>query len=321
MEGGEDVEESLEALGERVGYLVERGLPLGDGGGVLWGCVLPEVVCHQDRALGVALDELEQRVEGLAGVAVGFGEPLFDVGAECVVGELAEADGCCLSEQGSLALAEELVHQPGLGAREQVACRLAVVLDMASDQAVEPVEAKDLMELVEGDEDAVAGALVGFVGQLEQSVQRGEGVGLGLGLELGRDPAGAEGDAEVPRSHECAHGAPDRPVGGAAVGVLDPHGNVAEREHATEVDDDRRHLELPLSFDAQPANQRGLAVAPRSAQSHEVRARGEIEQALQLVLAVDQVVDGSLEDERVTGSHGQTVADATVYPYRFRLPQ
>ena len=146
-------------------------------------------------------------------------------------------------------------------------------------------------------------------------MQRGQGVGLGLGLELCRDAARAERDAEVPRSHQRAHGFAYGPVGGAPVGVLDPHGDVAEGQHAAEVDDDRRHLKLSFGFDAQPADQRGLAVAPWGAQAHEVGARGEVEQALQLVLAVDQVVDGSLEDERVTRSHGQTVAYATVYPY------
>ena len=80
--------------------------------------------------------------------------------------ELAEADGRGLSEQGALALAEELVHQPGLGTGEQVARRLAVMLDVASDEAVEAVEAEDLVELVECHQDAVASALESLARQL-----------------------------------------------------------------------------------------------------------------------------------------------------------
>jgi len=100
LQGGEDVEVSLEALGERVGHLVERGLPLGEGRRLLRGCVLPQVVGHEDCALGVSVDELEQRVEGLAGVAAGFGEPLFDVGAERVGGEFTEGDGAACPNRG-----------------------------------------------------------------------------------------------------------------------------------------------------------------------------------------------------------------------------
>lgn len=61
--------------------------------------------------------------------------------AECVGGELAQTDRCGLAEQGTLALAEELIHQPGLGAGEQIARCLAVVLYVAADEPVEAVEA------------------------------------------------------------------------------------------------------------------------------------------------------------------------------------
>ena len=70
-----------------------------------------------------------------------------------------------MSEQGPLALAEELVHQPGLGAGEQIARGVAVVLDVAADQAVEPVEAENLVELVEGDEDAASRSMRSSTGR------------------------------------------------------------------------------------------------------------------------------------------------------------
>src|SRR3984885_2557743 len=172
------------------------------------------------------------------------------------------------------------------------------------------------MELVEVRQDQQPGGIVRYPGGPQQAGRRGQRVSLGVGLELGRDPASAEGDAEVPLSRQCPYGLAYRAVGGAPVCVLESHRDVAEGQYAAEVDDDRRHLELQFGFDAQPANERGLAVASGGAETHEVCACGEIEQASQLVLAVDQVVDGPLEDEWVTGCHVRSVANTTFYTYR-----
>jgi hypothetical protein len=73
--------------------------------------------------------------------------------------------------------------------------------------------------------------------------------------------------------------------------------------HATEVDDDRRHVESLLGLDAQSLDERGLAVASRSTQAHEVSALGELERAPPLILTVDQIVDRPLKHKQIAGSH------------------
>lgn len=47
-----------------------------------------------------------------------------------------------------------------------------------------------------------------------------------------------------------------------------------------------------------------------------MRALREIEQALQLILTVDQVIDGPLEDKRVARHHAVNVAGSTLHTYR-----
>ena len=49
------------------------------------------------------------------------------------------------------------------------------MLDVASDEAVEAVEAQNLVELVEGDEDATTGALKGFPGRARRRRRWGRG--------------------------------------------------------------------------------------------------------------------------------------------------
>jgi hypothetical protein len=99
--------------------------------------------------------------------------------------------------QRPLLVFEQLLHQPRFGAGEDVGGDLALVLDVAADQAVEVGDLVDVLELVQGDEGAVAAAFLEPKRQVEQRVQRRQRIALRVELQLGADPVGAQRQADA----------------------------------------------------------------------------------------------------------------------------
>src|ERR671937_1604833 len=116
--------------------------------------------------------ELEQRIQRLARVPPARTKALGDEGAEVGVAEGTERHRVGLTEERTLASGEERLHHARLGSREDVAGELAVVLDVTAQDPVDAIELQHLVELVEGDDEALAAAGEDVARQVEQAMQR-----------------------------------------------------------------------------------------------------------------------------------------------------
>ncbi len=141
------------------------------------GHLLPEVMGEHDDTLRMALGRLEQRPQGLADPAAGLHEPVGDVLGDVRVAEPPEPDRDGRAVQRPLPGLEQLLHEAGLGAGEDVRGDLAVVLDVASDQPVEILDLPDVLELVERDVGTIAAASLELRRQIDQRMERGERFG------------------------------------------------------------------------------------------------------------------------------------------------
>jgi hypothetical protein len=175
------------------------------------------------------------------------------------------------------------------------------VLDVAAQQAVETVDAPDVLELVEGDQRAVAPGLLEAERQLEQGVEGRERILHRLELELGADAEGAEREPDPRPLEERLHPPPEVAFQLLRVRALEPHRDVADRRDAVEVDE---HGDEP--FGALPVVQGALeearlAVLAGRVEPHVVAADDVPEELPHLVLAVDDVLgrDRPRVDERI----------------------
>ena len=178
---------------------------------------------------------------------------------------------------------------------------------MAAQDGVHLLDLRDVLELVEHDQGAEPTALLEAERQVEQRVQRREGVGPGAQLQPRADPERAEREAEPGALQELLDPRARLPLQLPRVRALEPDRDVRHREHAVEVDEDRDHPLLALRVPEHAAEQARLAVLPRRVEPDEVAADRRGEQPLRLVVAVDHVVgrDRVGVDEGVdVGDHG-----------------
>ena len=144
------------------------------------------------------------------------------------------------SRRAGASVARRAAHQPRLRAREDVRRDLALVLDVAAEDA-RPASRTLAMSWNSSrdDERAVAAALLEAQRQVEQRVERRQRVGLRVELEPRADPEGAEREAEARALQELLDPRANLPLQLPGVGALEPDGDVGEREDAVEVDEDR----------------------------------------------------------------------------------
>ena len=177
---------------------------------------------------------------------------------------------------------------------------------MAADEAVEPVHLVDVLELVEGDEGAVAAALLEPKRQVEQRVQRRQRVEPGIDLQLRADPVGPEREADAGPLKKLLHLRAHRPLQVLRVGTLEADGHVRDRGDTVEIDENRDQT-LPLFAVAQrPLQEARLAVLARREEPDIMAAHDVAKQLLRLRVAVDHVLGRERVriDERIdVGDH------------------
>ena len=263
-------------------------------------------VGEEHRALRMARGRRDERPDALAARAVRLPKAVDDVRGDVGVGEAAEPHRHRLPVERALLRAEQLLHQPLLRAGEDVRGDLALVLDVAAQDRVRGVHLAEILELVERDQRAVAPVLLEPQRQVEQRMERGERVRARLELELHADPERREREAEAGSLQELLDPRADAAAKLRRVGALEPHGDVRERQHAEEVDEDRDHPLAALRLLEHAAEQARLPVLPRRVEPDVVPADGRAQQLGRLRVPVDQVLgrDRPRVDERVgVGDH------------------
>ena len=176
-----------------------------------------------------------------------------------------------------------------------------MVLDVAAEQAIEPVDPTDVLELVEHDQRAVATGRLEPERQLEQRVERGQRVGRGLELEAGADPERAEREPDAGALEERLDPRAELALELLRVRPLEPHRDVGDRGDAVEVDEDRDQPLVALAVVERLLEEARLAVLARRVEADVVAADRVLQEPAHLVLAVDDVLrrDGTRVDERV----------------------
>ena len=169
-----------------------------------------------------------------------------------------QRDRARLGVEGATAVAEERGHHADVRSGEDVAGRLAVVLDRGADDGVgRLVGDEHLLELVEDDEHAGAELVV----DAQREVQPlGQAVADRRQLRAGPDrPAGHRDRGLQAGAYavEPARGPAGERLG---VGALDAVGDVGEGQHSEEVHVDAGPA-LGAGLAQDPAQQGGLAVA------------------------------------------------------------
>ena len=181
-----------------------------------------------------------------------------------------------------------------------------MVLDVAAQKTVEVGHLLDVLELVEGDQRAVAAALLEPQRQVEQRVQGGSGSAFGSSWMRALIPA-TPSESPIPvRCRNWSTRAADRALQVPRVGALEPHRDVGQRDDPVEVDEHRHQPLLPLAVSERALEQARLAVLARRVEPHVVAPDGVDEQLAGLALAVDDVVrrERMGVDERVdVGDH------------------
>ena len=109
---------------------------------------------------GMPLPRVEQRIQCLPDAAACLLEAIGHVRGDVLVPQASEPHRHGRAVQRPLLVVEELLHEPGLGACEEIRGHIAVVLDVAPEQPVETAHLVDVLELVEGDEAPVAAVLL-----------------------------------------------------------------------------------------------------------------------------------------------------------------
>ena len=105
----------------------------------------------------VSTRQAQKQLERHSRVALGSVKTFADVLGEIAIIEWADRDRPRLVEQRSALAVEKLVEHPRLGASEHVAGLIAMQLDLAAQQTVQPIiDAQEILELVERDDCADA---------------------------------------------------------------------------------------------------------------------------------------------------------------------
>ena len=148
------------------------------------------------------------------------------------------------------------------------------MLDVTPEEAVEAVDAADVLELVEDDERAVPTRCLEAQRQVEQGVERGQRIARRVELEPRADPERAERKPDARALEERL----DAPAQLAAevlrIGALEPHGHVRDRRHPVEVDEDADQALAALPVVESPSEQARLAVLARRVEPDVVAADG-----------------------------------------------
>jgi hypothetical protein len=171
-------------------------------------------------------------------VAVAGAEAIEDVAGDVVVRQSLKAHRHRRPVERAILVLEELLHERRLRAREDVRGDLALVLDMAAKQAVEIGHFFDVLELVERDERAVATALLETQGQIQQRVERRQGVDPRVELQSRADSVGAERQPDAAPLEEALDLRPQRSLELPRVGALEADGDVGDRGCTVEIDED-----------------------------------------------------------------------------------
>lgn len=115
-------------------------------------------------------------------------EAVPDIGGDVGGAKGCEVDRTGLAVEGPTLAGEELAHHPHVGAGEDVARRLAVVLDLAADDRVDlPAGGEHVLELVEDDEHPDAALAVQRGGKCQAVEERLLGRGVQADLRAGRN--------------------------------------------------------------------------------------------------------------------------------------
>ena len=110
---------------------------------------------------------------------------------------------------------------------------------MTADQPVQVGDLVDVLELVEGDERAIATALVEPQRQVEERVQRRQRICLRVELQLRADAVCPQREADACPLEEALDLGAKRPLQMPGVGALEPDSDVRQRGDSIEIDEDR----------------------------------------------------------------------------------
>ena len=279
---------------------------------------VPQVVREEHRPLRVAARERQERVERVSHVSPREAEALVEEDGRRAGRERQELDRDRVLEQWPRGILEQALHQRRGGARERVRRYRGLVLEHATEDPVRAVHAQEVLELVERDQAADTGSLVQLRGQVEEAEEDALDVDARVRLQRGREPARAEGEADLPRTEEPVDRAADRAPELAVVGPLDADDHARQGEHALEVDECRRPPRVRgVSEDA--AEEARLPVPPRCDEPRRMPADGEREEPRRLLLPVDHLAGEELARDakrvRVRFGHRPSLHDRGSFVY------
>jgi hypothetical protein len=172
----------------------------------------------------------EQLCEHVADPAVGGGEAAGGLFDEICGVEAAEPERFGLAVERLRLRLEQLPHQSGFGAGEDVGGAAALVLDVRAQHRFQMLNLGHVLELVEDDQRSPLAAVGEAERQVEQRVQRGQRIELAVDLQLDGNAVGAEREPEPGGGEEAVGELAQLSLQLRCVGALDPDGDVGQRE-------------------------------------------------------------------------------------------
>ena len=165
-----------------------------------------------------------------------------------------------------------------------------MVLDVAAQEAVQAVDATDVLELVERDEGAIATRRLEARRQVEERVQRRQRVAGRLELEPRADPERPQREPDPGSLEERLDTPPELALQVLRVRALEPDRHVGDGGDAVQVDEHRNEPFASLAVVERPLEQARLAVLAGRVQSDVVATDDVAEELAHLFLAVDDIL-------------------------------
>ncbi len=163
-----------------------------------------------------------------------------------------------------------------------------MVLDVAAEELLQPFDARDVLELVEGDEAPRARPLEDLCRKVEQLQEDALDVDARIRLQRRGEASCAERQPDLPRPEQRVDGSAHRPLERAIVRPLDADDEARQGEDALEIDKGGRPSGATRVTE-RPPEEAGLSIAPRSYEARRVTAFRERKESCGLDLAVDHV--------------------------------
>jgi hypothetical protein len=251
---------------------------------------LPKDVCQEHRSLRVAVRHVEQRRQCRAKATPRCFKAERQVVSDIVRSKRWKIDGSRLAIEGPATVGKEVAHHPDLRAGEDIAGRVAVVLNLSPDDRVGAIGSRqDVLELIEDHKSPRAVFLMEPSRQCEAIDKRR----LGLRINLNLDPRGNRTSSDLERRSKqspCSR-EPGRqpPLQLGGIGTLNPLRDVIERQDSEEVHVNRCPS-LTASVLGNSSEQRSLPIATRRHKTAVVAADRAIQEFARLLVSIQQLV-------------------------------